>query len=112
MFDVISISHRTHRGIAAMPGPLESWRSRVPALSACAYEKAVSLILAPMPKSHLPYSPDACRQKVEFVRAGRSPKDLAGEFEPNAVDRQLVAQADKQEGRREKAVPGPGFDRR
>ena len=37
-----------------------------------------------MPKSHPPYSPEFRRQMVELVRAGRSPEDLAREFEPTA----------------------------
>ena len=57
-----------------------------------------------MPKSHLPYSPEFRRQMVELVRAGRSPGDLAREFEPTAQSiGNWVAQADKQEGRREEA---------
>ena len=44
---------------------------------------------------------------VELVRAGRSPEDLAREFEPTAQSIGMwVAQADKQEGRREEIVPG------
>jgi transposase len=42
-----------------------------------------------------------------LVRAGRSPEDLAREFEPTAQSiGNWVAQADKQEGRREEAAPG------
>ena len=59
-----------------------------------------------MPKTHPPYSPGFRRQRVELVRAGRSPEDLAREFEPTA---QLigiwVAQADRAAGRREAAQP-------
>ena len=59
-----------------------------------------------MPKTHPPYSPEFRRQRVELVRAGRSPEDLAREFEPTA---QLigiwVAQADRAAGRREAAQP-------
>ena len=60
-----------------------------------------------MPKSHPPYSPEFRRQMVELVRAGRPPEDLAREFEPTAQSIGIwVAQADKQEGRREEAAPG------
>lgn len=39
---------------------------------------------------------------VELVRAGRDPADLAREFEPSSqAIRNWVAQADRQEGRRE-----------
>ena len=39
---------------------------------------------------------------VELVRAGRDPTDLAREFEPSAQSiRNWVAEADRQEGRRE-----------
>ncbi len=55
-----------------------------------------------MPKTHPPYSPEFRRQMVELVRAGRSPEDLAREFEPTTQSIGIwVAQADKQEGRRE-----------
>lgn len=60
-----------------------------------------------MPKSCPPYSPEFRRQMVDLVRAGRSPEDLAREFEPTAQSiGAWVAAADKQEGRREEAVPG------
>jgi transposase len=35
-----------------------------------------------MPKSHARYAPEYRRRMVELVRAGRSPDDLAKEFEP------------------------------
>src|SRR5258708_12668656 len=42
------------------------------------------------------------RQLVELVRAGRDPEQLAREFEPSAqAIRNWVAQADRDEGRRE-----------
>jgi hypothetical protein len=37
-----------------------------------------------MPKSHPPYPPVFRRQIVRLVRAGRSPEELAQEFEPTA----------------------------
>ena len=60
-----------------------------------------------MPKTHPPYSPEFRRQMVELVRAGRSPEDLAREFEPTAQSiRHWIVQADKKEGRQEEVVPG------
>ncbi len=60
-----------------------------------------------MPKSRPPYSPEFRRQMVDLVRAGRSPDDLAREFEPTSHSiRAWVALADRQEGRREEAAPG------
>ncbi len=49
-----------------------------------------------------PYAPEFRRQMIELVRAGRTPEDLAKEFEPSAqAIRNWVAQADRDEGRRE-----------
>ena len=60
-----------------------------------------------MPKSRPPYSPEFRRQMVDLVRAGRTPEDLSREFEPTAQSiGAWVAAADKQECRREKAIPG------
>ena len=60
-----------------------------------------------MPRTRSPYSPEFRRQMVDLVRAGRSPEDLSREFEPTAQSIGIwVAQADKQEGRREEALPG------
>ncbi len=60
-----------------------------------------------MPKSRPPYSPEFRRQMVDLVRAGRSPDDLAREFEPTSHSiRAWVALVDRQEGRREEAAPG------
>jgi transposase len=55
-----------------------------------------------MPRTRPPY-PEEFRQKmVELVRAGRTPHDLAKQFEPTAVTiRSWVKQADIDEGRRE-----------
>ena len=59
-----------------------------------------------MPRTRPPYSPEFRRQMVDLVRAGRSLEDLAQEFEPTAQSIGIwVAQADKQEGRREGATP-------
>lgn len=55
-----------------------------------------------MPRTRPPY-PEAYRKKmVELVRSGRSPYELAKEFEPTAVTiRSWVRQADLDEGRRQ-----------
>ena len=48
------------------------------------------------------YAPEFRRQMIELVRAGRTPEELAKEFEPSAqAIRNWVAQADRDEGRRE-----------
>lgn len=55
-----------------------------------------------MPKTRPPYAPEFRRQMVELVRAGRSPEELAREFEPTAQSiRNWVCQADLDEGRRD-----------
>jgi len=55
-----------------------------------------------MPHTRPPYAPEFRRQMVELVRTGRDPADLAREFEPSAqAIRNWVAQADRDEGRRE-----------
>jgi transposase len=55
-----------------------------------------------MARKHPPYSPEFRRQMIELVRAGRRPEELAKEFEPSAqAIRNWVAQADRDEGRRE-----------
>lgn len=54
-----------------------------------------------MPKSRPPYPPTFRRQMVELVRTGRTPEELAREFEPTAqAIRNWVAQADRDDGRR------------
>jgi transposase len=66
-----------------------------------------------MPRTRPPYSPEFRSQMVDLVRAGRSPEDLAKEFEPTAQSiGAWVAAADKQEGRREEAVAGLGVSER
>jgi transposase len=55
-----------------------------------------------MPKSHHPYPPELKRRLVELVRAGRNAEELAEKFEPTAQSiRNWVAQADRDDGRRE-----------
>ena len=54
-----------------------------------------------MPKTRPPYHPEFRARMVELVRAGRSPGELAREFEPSAqAIRNWVRQADLDEGRR------------
>ena len=66
-----------------------------------------------MPKTRPPYSPEFRRQMVDLVRAGRSPEDLAREFEPTAQSiGAWVSAAAKQEGRQEEAVGGLGAPER
>src|SRR6267378_1500727 len=60
-----------------------------------------------MPKTRPPYSAEFRRQMVDLVRAGRDPAELAREFEPTAQSiSHWVAQADRQEGRREEKGGG------
>jgi transposase len=55
-----------------------------------------------MPRTRRPYAPEFRRQMVELVRAGRTPADLAREFEPSGESiRHSVRQADRDEGRRQ-----------
>lgn len=54
-----------------------------------------------MPRSHRQYPAEFRSRMVELVRAGRSPEDLAKEFEPSSqAIRNWVRQADIDEGRR------------
>ncbi len=54
-----------------------------------------------MSKTRAPYAPEFRQQMVELVRAGRSPEELAREFEPSAqAIRNWVSRADRDEGRR------------
>ena len=55
-----------------------------------------------MSKTHPPYAPEYRRQMVELVHAGRTPGELAREYECSAqAIRNWVRQADRDEGRRE-----------
>ena len=55
-----------------------------------------------MARKHTSYAPEIRRQMVELVRAGRTPEELAKEFEPSAqAIRNWVAQSDRDEGHRE-----------
>ena len=54
-----------------------------------------------MAKTRPPYPPEFRRQMVELVRAGRSPEELAQEFEPTAQSiRNWVGQTECDAGRR------------
>src|ERR1700741_486617 len=54
-----------------------------------------------MGKTRADYPPEFRRQMVELVQAGRSPEELAREFEPTAQSiRNWVAQAERNEGSR------------
>ena len=54
-----------------------------------------------MAKTRPPYTPEFRRQMVELVGAGRSPDELAQEFEPTAQSiRNWVGQAEAGAGRR------------
>jgi len=55
-----------------------------------------------MPKTKRPYPSEFRRRIVELVRAGELPDKLAKRFEPSGQTiRNWVAQADRDEGRRE-----------
>ena len=54
-----------------------------------------------MSRKHPPYTPEFRRQMIELVRSGRSPESLAKEFEPTAQAIRRVAQAARDEGRRD-----------
>ena len=58
-----------------------------------------------MGRKAAPYSPEFRSRMIDLVRAGRSPDDLAKEFEPSGQTiRNWVAQADRDAGRREDGV--------
>ena len=55
-----------------------------------------------MPRTHPPYPPQYRQQIIELLRAGRSPEELAREFEPTAQTiNHWVKQADLDDGRRQ-----------
>ena len=58
-----------------------------------------------MPRTRAPYPEEFRQQIVELVRSGRSPGELAKEFEPSdQTIRNWVAQADRDGGRRSDGV--------
>ncbi len=61
-----------------------------------------------MPITRPPYPPEFRRQIIELVRVGRTPSELAREFEPSyETIRKWVRQADRDEGR---SADGPTTD--
>ena len=55
-----------------------------------------------MPRTHRPYAAEFRQQLVELVGSGRTPEELAQEFEPCAgAIRNWVAQQERDAGRRE-----------
>ena len=55
-----------------------------------------------MPKSHRPYSPEFRQRIIELVRKGRTPEELAHQFEPSAqAIRNWVRQAAVDAGQRD-----------
>lgn len=60
-----------------------------------------------MPKSRPPYPAEFKQQMVELVRAGRSPEELAKEFEPSSqAIRTWVKHAEVDAGRRSDGLRG------
>jgi transposase len=58
-----------------------------------------------MPKTHHPYPAEFRQQMLELVRAGRSPDELAGEFEPTAQTiRNWIKQAELDHGQRQEGL--------
>lgn len=54
-----------------------------------------------MPRTRVPYTPEFREQILELVRAGRTPNELAREFEPSGETiRQWVKQAELDAGER------------
>ena len=54
-----------------------------------------------MPRSHRPYPAEFRQQLVELVRTGRSPEELADEFEPSSASiRAWAKQAEADNGQR------------
>jgi transposase len=54
-----------------------------------------------MPKSHRPYPPEFRHRIIELARKGRTPEELARQFEPSAqAIRNWIRQADRDDGRR------------
>ncbi len=54
-----------------------------------------------MPKARPPYPPEYRQQMIELVRSGRTPEELAREFEPSAqCIRNWIKEAEREEGLR------------
>ena len=55
-----------------------------------------------MPRNHKPYAEEFKKKLVALVREGRTPEELARQFEPSAQGiRNWVVQTDRDEGRRQ-----------
>ena len=55
-----------------------------------------------MPKSHRPYTPEYRQRIIELVQKGRTPEELARQFEPSAqAIRNWGRQAERDAGRRQ-----------
>ena len=64
-----------------------------------------------MPKSRPPYPPEYRRKIVALVRAGRSPNELASQFECSAQTiRNWVAQAERDAGKRDDGLTSVEHD--
>jgi transposase len=58
-----------------------------------------------MPRSHKPYPEEFKKKLVRLVREGRTPEEIARQFEPSAqAVRNWVRQADRDEGRRQEGL--------
>jgi transposase len=54
-----------------------------------------------MPRTHPPYPIEFRNRMIDLIRAGRTPEELAQEFEPTAQTiRNWVTQADRDNGQR------------
>ena len=61
-----------------------------------------------MPRSRPPYPPEFREQILELVKAGRSPIELAQEFEPTAQTiRNWIRQAELDTGERQEGLSSP-----
>jgi len=58
-----------------------------------------------MPKRPRPYPPEFRQRIIELVRKGRTPEELARQFEPSAqAIPNWVRQADRDDGRRQRGL--------
>lgn len=60
-----------------------------------------------MPNTHPPYAPEFRQRMVELVQSGRTPEQLAQEYEPSAgAIRNWVAQQERDAGERADGLSG------